>query len=473
MGKRRRWILWATAALMALLLFAWAGGWAELWLRSALYHRLGGAPEASSRTGLGGKLSQWSAQAERSRTERERQRQADLALYWARWPRDRASDCAAFDRGGNGPALCIRRLDASSYPKGGRIEALVEWRNMPPGAQLMMHVWHDSPPGPEFEYAGWDGPMEMRPRPLAPSGSMLFSWPGKGFPCAPADAPMICDEPLEVGRYRLRARAHASGHLAGATGLVVHREPEPELIAHASSAPFTVDGEPDLSGAARAIGWAATDRFMGSGTISQSSYLQVDLTDGGLDVRERLGRYCARIGARPPYRSSLEGCIPRRDVRDSIGIRRHIDKSLVVFTGGLSPMPEAMPEDAAFAIARAAAGRPYVGRYPARPEGEHRCAAIRDSDSYRKCMEGPANLPYLSFDLGERFYRPDLGGAWLIEVKVMLAGGSAVARRAFGDLFHRVLVRVERSGRACVVETRPNVHSSFAADLQTARIECP
>lgn len=466
MRHRFRKISLICIALLLVCIYLWRGGWAELWLRSYMVRTsVEGSPHSTSN--LAWDFEQWRRQLPAAGVTRERWHNEATERFLKEWPPELSTSCADLDRPGNRPVICIRRISSESYTKGEAIAADIEWKNLPQGAGLMVHLLHDVSPDLQHDYLGPQGPMEQHARPLKQSGSMRFKWAGTGFPCAPTDFPMICHDPIEVGRYRLHAKVHATTKVVAVRGLAPYPTPAErtersatETVIHTASAPFEVTGTPDLHHVTRAINWAAIERYMsgGAGPLTSSSFLSGDLKGGGLELRARLGRLCSNIPAKPPWRSTLEGCVLTRDVQDAVGVKRDVQQGLVTLTGDLTLMPNAMPEGRAFDQASLAAARQLGPRMRGLKFGKY--------------LEGDRDLPYISYDRGERAYRPDLGGIWYIEITAILAGGSAAVRRDYPDIAERFLVRVEKSGESCVIATRPYRGEGFSWNLEKDRIDC-
>ena len=456
--RKRYWVL---ILLLLLGVITWRSGWGELLVRSGAARLLDGVTYLRGDTLLE-RLADLPARRQEARAERERLRRIEADRLLRQWPREKQSGCAEFDRPGPHPAICIRRLGSKRYGKGEPVFADILWKNLPASAGLMVHLQHDTEAAAWLDYLGPQGPMEMHARPLGRSGAMRFTWPGKGFPCAPSDVPIICNVPIEVGRYRLLAKIYPTAHVMGAYGLIGpegFRDLETAAMMHSTSPSFEVTGAPDLQHIKRTIYVAAVERHMGAGAglLTSSTYLIGDFGGERLDLRSRLGRYCARIGAKPPYRSTLDGCVLKRDVRDRIGLRREIGEPLVAFTGELALMDGAMPERRAVEIASAAA----------RPRHARLMRGLRLGEY------GKSSLPYISYNRADAAYRPDLGGLWYIELTALLAGGSEEVRRHYPALAERLLVRVEPSGAACVIALRPYSSEPFPYDLEADTIPCP
>ncbi|HEY5721219.1 MAG TPA: hypothetical protein VIT45_02760 [Allosphingosinicella sp.] len=381
------------------------------------------------------------------------------------WPADRAISCDPPPK--SGPSICIGPADKSAYRKGDPVAARLSWRNVPAGASVIVYLERDAPPR-EPRYLGPVGALVLHPLPADGDGDREFRWNGREFPCAPTDFPMLCPQPAEIGRYRLRAVLYDRRAIA----IVGWPSPEkPVVLAHSASAPFQVTGKPDLQPIARALWWGAVNKLMKDGELPTSGIMSSDTNGTGLDLYEARGLLCAAIAAKPPYRSDVVACVPKAKVQGEAGLVP-VEPDDVAVTGHVSVMSGRMSRDDAILLARKVADAPYRSkvrfhRQPSMEEAGYDGA--RDGDFQEWSRRNPNATTYLSDSIGETVYRPDLGGAWVVIVNEIMAGGSVPDSERFAE---KVMVLVQPDRRACVIETIPYKGASFGRDPATAALRC-
>jgi len=381
------------------------------------------------------------------------------------WPADRATSCDSPPA--SGPSICVGPVDKTAYRKGDPVSARLSWRKVPADASVIVYLERDAPPG-EPRYLGPVGALVLNPIPAEGDGRLDFRWNGREFPCAPADAPMLCPQPAEIGRYRLRAVLYDRRSIA-----IVgwpSRE-QPVVLAHSASAPFRVTGKPDLQPIARSLWWGAVNKLMKDGELPTSGIMASDTNGTGLEIHEARGMLCANVAARPPYRSNVVACVPKSKVQGEAGLLP-VEPEDVSVSGHVTVMSGAMSRDEAVVLARKVADVPYRAkvRFDSQPSpAEAGYDSARDGDFYEWSRRNPNATTYLSDSLGETVYRADLGGAWVIVVHEIMAGGSVPEAQRFAD---KVMVLVQADRRACAIETIPYKGASFSRDPATAPLRC-
>lgn len=381
------------------------------------------------------------------------------------WPVDRATSCDSPPK--SYPSICIGPVDKTSYRKGDPVAARLSWRNAPAEASLIVYLERDSP-AREPGYLGPTGALILHPIPAEGNGGMDFRWNGREFPCAPTDAPMLCPQPAEIGRYRLRAVLYDRRSIA-----IVgwpSRE-QPVVLAHSASASFRVTGKPDLQPIAQSLWWGAVNKLMKDGELPTSSIIASDMNGTGLALYEARGLLCANVPAKPPYRSNVVACVPKAKVQGEAGLLP-IKPDEVAVSGHVSVASGKMSRDDAILLARKIADVPYRPRVrfdhqPGMEEAGY--DAARDGDFHQWSLRNPHASTYLSDSIGETVYRADLGGGWVVVVNEIMAGGSVPEKERFAD---KVMVFVGADRRACVIETIPYKGASFSRDPAKAPLRC-
>lgn len=381
------------------------------------------------------------------------------------WPFDRATPCD--NPPAAGPSICVDAPDKPAYGKGDPVAARLSWRNAPANASVIVYLERDAP-SREPRYLGPVGALVLRPIPAEGDGAMEFRWNGREFPCAPTDFPMLCPQPAEIGRYRLRAVLYDRRSFA----IVGWPSPEkPVVLAHSASAPFRVTGKPDLQPIARSLWWGAVNKLMKDGELPTSGIMASDMNGGGLEIYESRGLLCAAIPAKPPYRSDVVACIAKAKVLGDAGLLQ-VEPDEVAVSGHVSVTSGSMSRDEAILLARKVADVPYrprvrFDRQPSMEEAGY--VGSRDGDFHEWSRRNPHATTYLSDSIGETVYRADLGGGWVVVVHEIMAGGSVPESERFAD---KVMVFVGADGRACVIDTIPYKGASFSRDPATTPFRC-
>ncbi|HEX8192557.1 MAG TPA: hypothetical protein VF552_06615, partial [Allosphingosinicella sp.] len=233
------------------------------------------------------------------------------------WPEALRSDCRWPPADPTRPVLCLGTPAAGAVQKGHPIAIDIEWRNAPPGSGLVVYLERDDPDR-EARYFGFVGPLVLVPIETGENGRSRFEWNGRELPCAPTDAPRLCEGTAEIGRYRLRAALYDGARFS----TVGRPAPNgPSLVVHDVSEPFVVQGAPDLRPIGRTLWWAALNHAMSERMIRASSALAGDTNGSGVEVFAGPdGGFCAAIQARPPHRGSLKACLPLSSVVGEAGL---------------------------------------------------------------------------------------------------------------------------------------------------------
>jgi hypothetical protein len=249
----------------------------------------------------------------RSSDQKDPTPRADLL----RWPIATYSKC---NDGGTSPLggqVCILSTDRRNYRKNEAIVARIKWSHVPTGSSFMVYLERDDQRGDQ-RYLGTVGALSLDPFPISGNGETQFAWNGRQFPCAPSDFPMLCNSSAEIGRYRLRVALYDSVQLR----VVGWPDPNPpNLLAHSVSLPFRVEGMPNLQPIARSLWWASVNEAMQARQIDSSLALVGDTNGSGLVVFQRgSNALCARVPSTPPYKSSMEACVPKAAVTGEAGL---------------------------------------------------------------------------------------------------------------------------------------------------------
>ncbi len=384
------------------------------------------------------------------------------------WAESLRSNCDDDKLPGTRTQVCVIDTDKRTYRKGEAVAAKISWSHVPAGSAVMVYLERDDPRR-DLPYLGLVGALSLSPFPASGAGERRFVWNGRQFPCAPGDAPMLCANPAEIGRYRLRAVLYDSTQLS----VVGWPDPTPpKVLAHNASRPFLVDGMPDLKPIARSLWWAAMKTAMNARQIDASSALAGDMNGSGLMVHQRgRDRLCAQIPGSPPYESSLEACVLKSAVVGEAGLLA-IKPEEAQVTGSVGVRAGSLSREAAVQLAQKAADPPYRRRVAFHRQPQPEEAGYnhqKDGDFYAWSRAHPFATTYLSDSASETIFRPDLGGSWIIVVNEIMAGGSLQDSERFAD---KVLVLVRPDRVACVIETKPYRGEQFAADPATGAFSC-
>jgi len=374
-----------------------------------------------------------------------------------------SGDCSKLPHRNDQPSICIGKLDKQIYRKGEALNAQISWQNVPAGSSVIISIERDTEDS-GARYVGPAGALHLRPIPVAGSGAVAFHWNGQEFPCAPTDFPTLCKAQVEIGRYRLHVALYDREQIA----IVGWPSPEnPVLLGQSMSPSFVVQGQPNLQSVARAMWWAGVNQAMGAQEIDSSSALQGDMNGRGLAIYETaFGSLCADLPAALPYISTLTACVPKKAVLGDAGLL-FVEPDVIQVTGHVAVKTGAISRKEAIDLARQVADIPYRRRVAFTRQPNPRDAGYdygRDGDFYAWSERHPAATTYLSDSVSETIYRPDLGGAWVIVVNEIMAGGSLPEKQRFAD---KVLVLVQSNRKACVIETAPYKGKPFKRDPNT------
>jgi len=239
-------------------------------------------------------------------------------------------------------------------------------------------------------------------------------------------------------------------------------------LSEARSSSFLVEGTPDLRFVASALWDATFERLAKAGELRSSAVLAPWNT---LTVQpEGTGALCAQIPAEPPYRSSVKACAPRSAVFRPAGITIP-EASEISIDGHVSVLEGELSREDAVAAAQAVADPPYLARVAFSKQPDPARAGYnyqRDGDFYDWSRKNPFATTYLANEPSLTAYRTDLR-AWVIVLDEIMAGGSLPESQRFAD---KVLVLVDRRGRACVLETVPYRGRAFSLDPKAAQLGC-
>lgn len=208
------------------------------------------------------------------------------------------------------PTICVERLGSASRQLGAPVELKLTWRNLPQSAYIRLWVINGASAGYRWQYAGPSGAIIPDFKALNPSGTTVLRWDGKSTWCAPADAPMLCDN-AEIGEYVVRA-----GILTGSDPFWPSwpdRKPEPVTwLALSETAPIAFTGNPRVFDNVLTTAWGPVNGPLRS--LVPESYL---IQSSDQLPTARLGDWhfswmsrCRTIILGEPYSGTPELCFP-------------------------------------------------------------------------------------------------------------------------------------------------------------------
>ena len=366
-----------------------------------------------------------------------------------------------------GTAAAVRVEPArSSTPKGSELSFAVEHRNLPAGAGLVLTLVRDVPEGQAHGYAGATGPLMLEPLAVSGSGRTEFRWNGREVGCAPTDFPTWC--PVEVGRYRVQATVIDRTDV----GLVGWPDQRPRtVLAQSLSSPFLITGEADLGPLQTTLLGAAmqhvADRLFAAQRLSAVApphQIGRSLRPLG-PVRRTSAGLCSEFEAVAPFAGRLTACLPAGSLSEA-GLR--VQRAEAKVSGDVSWARGVLPYGQAEAAALAVADAAYLPRVRFRNQPTPEQLGLPPGVDFQAWSRtNPGASTYLSSQAGEWTWRADLN-AWAIVISEIMAGGRDDAPGRFAD---NVLVRVDQSGRACVVKAVP-YKSSLGLDIAKDPLPC-
>ncbi len=323
--------------------------------------------------------------------------------------------------------------------------------NAPENASLGFWVKKDLPEADRYKIPGPEGVMMLKTIPVLKGGQGNFTWDGYSFGCAPTDLPKICRTPLEPGKVILDAVLYEGKDISLVHGFVSEDSiPKPNILARAKSASLNVFGAIDMSvvesqllGRAHQALIEEFKLFHYSGTEIRN-YIE---PQGAIVGPDAVGNYCSHFSYKVPFFGEVKVCGPNA-----------LEFEKFIITGKPSFSPGVLSYAEAYAKARAVAEKPYLSRVRFRHQPEPQ-DKIDPKD--------PNGSTYLSDGLTNWAYRSD-GAYWAFLVYEIMAGGGGERKGEFAD---NVLVRVENSGKACVVNTFP-YRGGININIFKDKIEC-
>jgi hypothetical protein len=280
---------------------------------------------------------------------------------------------------------------------------------------------------------------------LEGSGARELDWNGREIACAPTDFPTQCDG-VDVGEYHLGAYLVARAGPPVAWRVLPHpaivmESSESRLVLWSRSAAFSIEGEPDLQPLLRhndSLKDHLRDRLGFSIPFYDWSLLEAPLR-----APLTVDGYCASVKLEVPLRGTLRACLPA-EAMDRYGL--DTARTGVAFSGDAAFLPGLIAQEEAELIARRIAMKGYesAADYIGRPDRAAVRARYGDEEAGRKT--------FFSTYIPEANFRREAGGYWLfvVEPQVTLIRENG----PWGDSTERLLIKVEPSGQACVVDRR-------------------
>ena len=366
---------------------------------------------------------------------------------------------------GTSPAVRVEPARASTA-KGSELSFTVEHRNLPAGAGLVLTLVRDVPDGQAHGYQGATGPLMLAPLAISGGGPTEFRWNGREVGCAPTDFPTWC--PVEIGRYRVQATVLDRTDV----GLVGWPDRRPRtVLAQSLSSAFLITGEPDLAPLQTTLLGAAVQHVADRLFAEQGWSLAAPGHPIGRSLRplgsvRRTGAgLCSDFEAAAPFTGRLTACVPPGSLSEA-GLR--VQRAEAKVSGEVAWAPGVVPYGQARAAALALADAAYLPRVRFRDQPtREQIGAPPGVDFAAWSRANPNASTYLNSQVGEWVYRADLN-AWAMIVSEIMAGGQDGAPGRFAD---NVLVRVDRTGRACVVKAVP-YKSPLGVDIAEDPLPC-
>lgn len=218
------------------------------------------------------------------------------------------------------PTICVERIGSANRQLGTPVELKLTWRNLPRGAYIRLWVISGAPAGNRWQYAGPSGAIIPDFEATDRSGATVLRWDGKSTWCAPADAPMLCDN-AEIGEYVVRA-----GILTGTDPFWPSwpdRNPRPvNWLALSETAPIIFTGNPRVFDHVARTSFGPVNGPLRS--LVPESYL---IQSSGQLPTARLGNWrsgrmswCRTVILSAPYSGMPELCFPSSRI-DRYGLK--------------------------------------------------------------------------------------------------------------------------------------------------------
>jgi hypothetical protein len=361
---------------------------------------------------------------ERRLSEAERQRVAD------RWPASSALQClAAADK----LRPCLNIEASGRAVKGVLTPFVVTWSGMPPGTRLEIWLESNAPVGDRWRY-GDLGPIQLASgaSEIAGLGLRNLAWNGEACPIRGRDVAITC-RAVNPGHFRLGARATqwASNRL--------------QMIGWAKSGVLQLEGAPDIAYLTRP--WPALKGGLGLFLPRNFFFARP------MQARRRGSEWCSTVAMPPPIVGSLDVCLPAKLV-DAYGIRAKPED--LVYSGDYRLMPGLIAPDRAEIIAHRLARSLFEQQVDTTDLSnifDYEEWLVKGMGLSRHSPEIRAlkRLKWLESEVRGGIYRPANGGYWLFEVYERLHYFRYGEEGAPELPWETVLVKVERTGKSCVV----------------------
>lgn len=346
------------------------------------------------------------------------------------------------------PTLAVYHTAPERVAKGSPIQVLIDYQNVPKGAGLVIRVAPDVPVAEQKELGVGPAALVLQPISLSGSGRQVIEWNGKDLGCAPIDVPSWCPA-FEVGRYRFEVALYSTAEF----GLMGLGAALPELLTQNHSSAFDVSGSIDVERfrhllTSTAINFLAKSMHLHSAGVRGLWGGDPDLyLKARGDISQGPEGYCATYEAKIPFTGQVTTCIPM-SVVGPYGVHpARVHQALqVTASSRIAMRPGLLSYSDALAQARQLADAPYVARLKMESmplmlgEGGNSWGRGGRTHNQHILAGGVTNW---SFDVA--------ASAWVFIIRQIKAGGQQADPDRIAD---KVIVRVERTGKVCVVETR-------------------
>jgi hypothetical protein len=362
------------------------------------------------------------------------------------------------------PTLAVSHTASERIAKGTPIQISIDYQNAPDDAGLVVWLVPDVPEA-EYQTIGrYPALLVLGPIKLKGSGRHVMDWNGRDIGCAPMDAPMWCADDI-LGRYRFEAALYETSNFS-LLGMMARQLPK-ALVRNRSSA-FEATGTIDI-GRYRSLFDAPASQYLADrlnlhsagvpGLGNGNTELYLKARDG---ITLGAEGYCAIYDGKSPFAGQVKVCFSASLV-GPYGVNwSQIHRDLrVAETSEMATEPGLLPYKDALARARPLADAPYVARLKmeslplmfsplfgvgadvGRRVGDNVNSWGRGGTAHNERVQG-AGVTTWSFDVG--------ASAWVFVIYQIKYGGRETDPDRFAD---NVMVRVEPTGKACVIETRP------------------
>jgi hypothetical protein len=352
--------------------------------------------------------------------------------------------------------------------KGEPLEIIITYENIPDGGGLVVSVVPNIPQEQQTKMNAYGGLVMLHPEPIAGSGQHVVHWDTNKFGCAPADAAMWCDG-FEIGQYRASATAYDTPKFS----ILGWPGGSPKQIAIAKSEAFEVSGAPDLNRMTRSLDEAASSFLASELGLHGVGESLTPYLDTSADIGNRwFHGWCKTYTTKRPFAGEITSCLPS-DVVGPFGVNVRRSMHEAVALGNVRTVPGILTYEKALARAREIADAPYAARikaeepvtFESKTEYDEDGIGHRVGDNVNQWHRRGASFELSSGVTGWQFHPQD--DAWQFVIYEIQAGGLEDLPERFAD---NVMVRVELSGRGCLIEVRP-YKGQFSEDA--GKTPCP